>query len=147
MRRTAVAVLAVLMLAGVVLADPALGGGRGLFRVYDARVEEDGALVWANRWMINRTVNVRDSAVYRGPLFGMEMNYAPFPFIEVFGNLEGVNEFVTNPFRMHYDWNGYGLGGKLSIPFIPVLKLAGVANWNGDNKDRRAPVYLDGLLD
>ncbi len=147
MRKTAVAVLALVMLAGVVLADPALGGGRGLFRVYDARVEEDGALVWANRWMVNRTVHVRDSAVYRGPLFGMEMNYAPAPFIEVFGNLEGVNEFVTNPFRMHYDWHGYGLGGKLSFPYLPVLKLAGLANWNIEHKGHMAPAFMDGLFD
>jgi len=147
MHKTVVAVLAVVMLAGVVLGDPALGGGRGLFRIYDARVEEDGALVWANRWMVSRTVHVRDSAVYRGPLFGMEMSYAPFSFIEVFGNLEGVNEFVTNPIRMHYDWNGYGLGGKISIPWLPVLKLAGVADWNVEHKGHVAPVFMDGLFE
>jgi outer membrane protein OmpA-like peptidoglycan-associated protein len=146
MRKTVVAVLAVVMLAGIVVGDPALGGGRGLFRVYDARVEEDGALVWANRWMVSRTVYARDSTNYRGPLFGMEMSYAPAPFLEVFGNLEGVNEFVTNPFVMHYDWHGYGLGGKLSFPYLPVVKLAFAANWNIEHKGYTAPVFMDGLF-
>jgi outer membrane protein OmpA-like peptidoglycan-associated protein len=134
------------MLTGIAAADPALGGGRGLFRVWDARVEEDGALVWANRWLINRVIHVRDSSVYRGPLFGMEMSYAPFPFLEVFGNLFGVNEIVTRPPGLHYDWHGYGLGGKLAIPWIPVLKLAYAANWNNARSGYKAPVFMDGLF-
>jgi outer membrane protein OmpA-like peptidoglycan-associated protein len=146
MHRTVVTVLAVAMLAGVVAADPALGGGRGLFRVYDARVEEDGALVWANRWMVNRVIHVADSSVYRGPLFGMEMSYAPFPFIEVWGNLLGIDEIVSRPIGLRYDWNGYGLGGKLSIPWIPVLKLAAAANWNNERSGHKAPVFMDGLF-
>ncbi|MEO0022705.1 MAG: hypothetical protein ABIJ93_02465, partial [candidate division WOR-3 bacterium] len=56
------------ILIGLSSADPALGGGRGLFRIQDARVEEDGALVFANRWMLNRT-NLGDKVtMYRGPL-------------------------------------------------------------------------------
>lgn len=115
----------VCILTGLSLADPALGGGRGLFRVQDARVEEDGALVFAHRWMLNRT-NLGDNVtMYRGPLFGMEMNYAPFPFCEFFGSLVGVVDFRTNPYTLFYDWQGQVLGTKLSIPFLPVVKFAG----------------------
>ncbi|MEN9979760.1 MAG: OmpA family protein [candidate division WOR-3 bacterium] len=117
------------ILIGLSLADPALGGGRGLFRIQDARVEEDGALVFANRWMLNRT-NLGDKVtMYRGPLFGMEMNYAPFPFCEFYGSLVGIVDFRTNPYTLFYDWQGQMLGAKLSIPFIPVFKLAGAGQW------------------
>ncbi|MCX7732994.1 MAG: OmpA family protein [candidate division WOR-3 bacterium] len=113
------------ILTGLSFADPALGGGRGLFRIQDARVEEDGALVFANRWMLNRA-NLGDKVtMYRGPLFGMEMNYAPYPFCEFFGSLVGILDFRTNPYTLFYDWQGEVLGAKLSIPFLPVVKFAG----------------------
>jgi len=111
------------------IADPALGGGRGLFRVQDARVEEDGALVFATRLMFIRQNLGENVTLYRGPLYGMEMNYAPFPFCEVFGSLLGVIDFRTNPNALFYDWQGQAIGAKLSIPFLPVVKIAGMGNW------------------
>ncbi|MGB9742565.1 MAG: OmpA family protein [bacterium] len=117
------------ILTGPGFADPALGGGRGLFRVQDARVEEDGALVFASRWMLNRT-NLGDNVtMYRGPLFGMEMNYAPFPYCEFFGSMVGVIDFRTSPYDLFYDWQGQIVGAKLSLPFLPVVKLAGAGQW------------------
>lgn len=112
-----------------VYADPALGGGRGLFRVQDARVEEDGALVFATRWMFMRSNLGENVTLYRGPLYGMEMNYAPYPFCEFFGSLAGVIDFRTNPAALFYDWQGQVLGAKISIPFLPVVKFAGVGYW------------------
>ncbi|MEO0019992.1 MAG: OmpA family protein [candidate division WOR-3 bacterium] len=130
MKKTVVSLIALLLLfAPGLFADPALGGGRGLFRVQDARVEEDGALVLATRLMFNRT-NLGDNVTqFRGPLYGMEMNYAPFPFCEFFGSLVGVLDFRTSPNDLFYDWQGQMLGAKLSIPFIPVLKLAGMGHF------------------
>lgn len=110
-------------------ADPALGGGRGLFRVQDARVEEDGALVFATRWMFSRTNFGENVTLYRGPLYGMEMNYAPYPFCEFFGSLVGVVDFRTNPNALFYDWQGQVLGAKLSFSFLPVVKLAAAGSW------------------
>ncbi|MCR4424331.1 MAG: OmpA family protein [candidate division WOR-3 bacterium] len=110
-------------------ADPALGGGRGLFRIQDARVEEDGALVFATRWMFLRANLGENVTLYRGPLYGMEMNYAPYPFCELFGSLVGVIDFRTNPNALFYDWQGQILGAKLSIPFLPVVKVAALGTW------------------
>ncbi len=130
MKKTVISLLALcLLLIGTGFADPALGGGRGLFRIQDARVEEDGALVFATRWMFSRQ-NLGDNVtLYRGPLYGMEMNYAPFPFCEFFGSLLGVIDFRTNPNALFYDWQGQAIGAKLSIPFLPVVKIAGMGNW------------------
>lgn len=131
-----------------VYADPALGGGRGLFRVQDARVEEDGALVFATRWMFSR-INLGDNiTLYRGPLYGMEMNYAPYPFCEFFGSLVGVVDFRTNPNALFYDWQGEALGAKVSFSFLPVVKLAALGNLvmpNNDYKFKEADGFLDRL--
>lgn len=148
MRRTLVLTALLVLVASVAQADPALGGGRGLWRVQDARVEEDGALVLANRWMFNRVAG-GDTSVYHGPLFGLEMTYAPFPFVEVFGCLAGVNDFRTGPNRLKYDWQGQTVGAKLSLNFIPVLKLAASGHW-WMAKDEYTFIedgYLDGLFD
>lgn len=147
MRKLVVLTAIVAVLIPLAYGDPALGGGRGLWRVQDARVEEDGALVLANRWMFNREAFHSDSSIWRGPLFGFEMSYAPFPFIEVFGSLIGVTEFKTGPNRLFYDWQGQQFGGKLSLSFLPVLKLAGVGHWTMEHDDYkfREDGFLDGL--
>ncbi|MGQ9707736.1 MAG: OmpA family protein [bacterium] len=128
------------------LADPALGGGRGLFRIQDARVEEDGALVFANRWMFNRTNLGEGTTSYRGPFYGLEMSYAPYPFCEFFGSLVGVIDFRTSPNDLFYDWQGQIVGAKLSLPFIPVLKLAGMGQLVMPRNNYTFKEY-DGFLD
>ncbi len=146
MRYLFVFAMVALILAPSAFADPALGGGRGLFRVQDARVEEDGALVFANRWMFSKTDLGEDATMYRGPLYGLEMNYAPFPFVEVYGSILGVVDFRTNPLSLSYDQQGYGLGGKLSIPWLPVLKLAGSMQVATENTTHSFEGYMDGFV-
>jgi len=143
--RHVIAFAFVLLMAATASADPALGGGRGLFRVQDARVEEDGALVFANRWMFNHTDLGENVTMYRGPLYGFEMDYAPTPMTEVFGSLVGVIDLRTNPSSFFYDWQGQILGAKLSIPFVPVLKLAGSVHHVMQKSDHTLPAFLDGL--
>uniref|UniRef100_A0A7C3Z2Z9 OmpA-like domain-containing protein n=1 Tax=candidate division WOR-3 bacterium TaxID=2052148 RepID=A0A7C3Z2Z9_UNCW3 len=133
-----------LLSCGLVFADPALSGGRGLFRVEDARVEEDGALVFATRWLFHRTRLNENALRIHGPLFGLEMNYAPFPFIEVFGSFLGVMDAKTYPFRLYYDWQGQNLGAKLSYPYLPVAKLALVGNWLMEKSSHEIE-FMDGL--
>lgn len=147
MRRMTVVVLVAGLAASCAFADPALGGGRGLWRVQDARVEEDGALVFANRWVLNRDA-FPDSAIYRGPLFGLELSYAPAPFAEVFGSLLGITELKTGPNRLYYDWQGEAFGAKLSYPYLPVFKLAANANWvvKHSNYAFVENGFLDGLF-
>jgi len=145
-RKVSVIALLLILAAGYALADPALGGGRGLWRVQDARVEEDGALVFANRWMFNREA-FGDVSVWRGPLYGLEMNYAPVPVVEVFGSLIGITDFKTGPNRLYYDWQGESFGAKLSVPFLPVFKLAGTWHWLMERSDYHfvEDGFMDGL--
>ena len=148
MRKIVLPVVMLALVCGTSLADPALGGGRGLWRVQDARVEEDGALVFASRWMLTRT-KLGDQRIYRGPFAGLEMNYAPFPMLEVFGCFSGVLDIRTNSTSMTYDWQGQKLGAKVSFPFIPVLKLAGSVHWATEKDEytyRETHGYNDGLF-
>jgi outer membrane protein OmpA-like peptidoglycan-associated protein len=138
MHKKVVLALSLLVLVGSVSADPALGGGRGIFRVYDARVEEDGALVFANRLILHR----ENSDISLGPLYGMEFSYAPYPEIEAFGSLLGVAELGTSPFSIRYDWQGYSLGSKLSFPYLPVAKLGLAGNWLIERKGRTEPDFM-----
>jgi outer membrane protein OmpA-like peptidoglycan-associated protein len=142
MRKTVVVLLAAVLLTGVVVADPALGAGRGLVRVQDPRVEEDGALVFANRWAFQH----QDSTTYglnAGPLWGFEMSYSPYQFIEAFWSLVGVNE-LRIPGGLNYDWQGYEMGGKVSFPYLPVLKLGVSGNWFIERKNHSLPGFMNG---
>jgi outer membrane protein OmpA-like peptidoglycan-associated protein len=148
MKRMTVLVAVTMLFVTLANGDPALGGGRGLWRVQDARVEEDGALVFAGRWMFDR-VKSEGRTIYRGPLMGLEMNYAPFPMLEVFGCFSGVLDISTEPSTIYYDWQGQQLGAKVSLPFIPVLKLAGSAHWAMEKDDYKYKAefgYNDGLF-
>ncbi len=140
-----VTTIGLIVIIGGVYADPALGGGRGIFRIQDARVEEDGALSLATRWMFANTLLGDGIDLYRGPLYGLEMSYAPYPFLEVFGAIAGVVDFRTNPNALTYDWQGELLGAKLSIPFLPVLKLAASGNLALERDAYR--FKADGFLD
>jgi outer membrane protein OmpA-like peptidoglycan-associated protein len=144
MKRMTVMTVMLALAASLAVADPALGGGRGLFRVQDARVEEDGALVFSTRWMFHRADLGEDQTQYRGPLFA-ELSYAPFPFVEVFGGLVGVTDFTTSP-NFTYDMQGEMAGVKLSIPWIPVLKVAGSLNWAIENNTHQFEGYLDNMM-
>jgi outer membrane protein OmpA-like peptidoglycan-associated protein len=143
MQRLIVLLLAAILVTGTAFADPALGGGRGLFRVQDARVEEDGALVFANRWVFTYNDSIADNAFLRGPLYGLEMNYAPFPMLEIFGSMVGVFDwkFQAPDF---FDWHGEALGAKLSVPYIPVLKVAASGHYNM-TRTHEYDGFLDGF--
>jgi outer membrane protein OmpA-like peptidoglycan-associated protein len=142
MRRTAVLAVLSLLATGIALADPALGGGRGLFRVQDARVEEDGALVFANRWAFATYDDSLGVSGIRGPVYGLEMNYAPFPMLEMFGSLVGVFDWRSGA-PSFYDWQGTAIGAKVSIPFLPVIKLAASGRYNDNKTTDQGYRYLD----
>jgi outer membrane protein OmpA-like peptidoglycan-associated protein len=145
MKRTLAGLLVLLAIAGLAAADPALGGGRGLFRLYDARVEEDGALVWANRVVFHRYFDSQHREDTRGPVYGMELSYAPFEFVEVWGSLLGAGQHYDGDWR--YDYQGFGTGGKLAFPYLPVFKPALVVNYLNEHSGHIFPDFMNGLAE
>ena len=133
-----VSVLALLMavLPALVLAYPGFGGGRGLLRVQNALVEDELGLTISAHGLgrnaiFNRPTGIYDDA-YKGwvlDLVAPELSYAPvvtkYAALEVFGSWGGVFQTPKRPNYGGFTMGTHDLkaGGKLSIPFLPVLKL------------------------
>ena len=129
-------------------AYPALGGGRGLFRVQNALVEPDAGLTVslhalardADFYMYtpgpNRTGRVVDIIV-------PELSYAPivtkYAALELFGSWGGAFQNPRSYREPGFVWGFHDLkaGGKFSIPILPVLKLGGTASYTLRPRDLR----------
>lgn len=124
-------------------ASPSLTGGRGLFRVWDARTEGGEIITTALDFMFHRE-RVNQTGQYRGPLLGPSLNYSLSRFGELFGSFAGTFAYQSYPFKNYfYDWQGYTLGTKLSVPVIPVVKL-GVLGFSRVEKNNK--IFLDSVI-
>jgi outer membrane protein OmpA-like peptidoglycan-associated protein len=103
---------------------PSFAGNRGLFRIQDARVEGPGMLSVSGHilgaW--DKPVSTGATNVF-ADLIAPSLGYAPANFLEFFAWTGGLFQKVegTNKFGFH----DKVIGGKLSFPWIPVLKLGG----------------------
>jgi len=139
MRKLSVSLLLITLAATNTFADLALGGGHGLYRVQDARVEDEGALVFANRWVFKS--HGGKSEIWTGPLYGMEMNYTPTDVVEVFGSALGVAQ--KEPDIVFYDNQGYTLGSKVSYPYFSIAKLGASVHYVHEVSGRVMENFLD----
>jgi outer membrane protein OmpA-like peptidoglycan-associated protein len=116
------------------------GGGRGLFRVQDAQTEEAGLNVALH--LIARSPSYNDSAGvskkgYIGDLLAPTLHYTPvssrYLGAEIFATWGGIFQYAPGIRDQFYDYD-LGLhdlkaGAKLSVPYLPVLKLGGMASY------------------
>jgi hypothetical protein len=138
-----------ILIFGFVYGASTFYGGRGLFYTYDAVTEDVGLFSTSVFLSVSKTGNF-----YSGCAVLPNINYTPAKFLEVFFlSSQRLNlEFQFPQFReVHFSSALYQrlLGGKLSIPYIPVVKLGGVASyiWNNlNNTYGEAGLYWDALL-
>jgi len=140
MRRLLVVLTAATVLTGALWAYPGIGGGRGLFRVQNALVQDDAGLIISLHAIGRNPTFVVDELEDKGwvaDLVAPELNYAPLATrwvgAEVFASWGGIFQY-PEPLSINdkkFGWGLHGLkaGAKLSIPFIPVLKLGGVIDY------------------
>jgi outer membrane protein OmpA-like peptidoglycan-associated protein len=144
-----IAITAILLLPVLLSAYPGIGGGRGLFRVQNALVESDAGLT-ISLHALGRNPQPNDTTdkVWVGDVVAPELNYAPLSTrwvgAEVFGAWGAVVQYpkditVTDK---EFGWGLHDLraGAKLSIPFIPVLKLGAMGTYEfieRDNNENR----------
>ena len=152
---------AVLVLAGFVatcaMAYPAIGGGRGLWRVQDALVEPEAGLTISID-AIGRNPVCSSSGECKALLADVvapSLSYAPiatrFVGLELFGSWGGVfqdPEKVTmgsEEAKIGMGLHDLKAGGKLSIPIIPVLKLGfgGSYTFKSDRNDTSKHWWVD----
>ncbi len=139
----AVALAAGLLASGTV-AYPAFGGGRGLFRVQNALVQSDAGLTISFHAIgRNPLPNDTTEKVWVADLIAPELNYAPLSTrwigAEVFGAWGAVGQYPKDIAAADKEF-GWGLhdlraGAKLSIPFIPVLKLGALGSYEFIERD------------
>jgi len=144
-KMSALALLAA-VLPALVFAYPGFGGGRGLFRVQNALVEEEAGLTISLHALArNADFDTLGNNGWIADLIAPELSYAPiatkYVGLELFGSWGGVFQTPkdTTP-GSGFVWGFHDLkaGGKLSIPVIPVLKIGGAANYTFKFRERKA---------
>ncbi|MGQ9678211.1 MAG: carboxypeptidase regulatory-like domain-containing protein [bacterium] len=113
-----------------------IGGGKGLLRVLDAQTEETGLNVALNLFGRNPTYypDERTERSYIGDLIAPTLHYTPiasrYVGAEIFGAWGGIFQYAKIGDKA-YDIGLHDLkaGAKLSIPYLPVLKLGGAASY------------------
>jgi outer membrane protein OmpA-like peptidoglycan-associated protein len=135
-RMSALALLAA-VLPALVFAYPGFGGGRGLFRVQNALVEDEAGLT-VSLHALARNAEFDSTGAKSGwiaDLIAPELSYAPvatdYVGLELFGSWGGAFQTPKSATADGFIWGFHDLkaGGKLSIPVIPVLKIGGTANY------------------
>ncbi|MBN2537941.1 carboxypeptidase regulatory-like domain-containing protein [candidate division WOR-3 bacterium] len=134
-------VLLTVVAAGMAIAYPGIGGGRGLFRVQNALVQDDAGLTISfNVLGRNPTYSVPEDADEKGwvaDLIAPELNYAPLATkwvgAELFASWGGIFQYPLppDPSDKKFGWGLHDLkaGAKLSIPIVPVLKLGAILDY------------------
>ncbi len=153
--RAKVSVLALLVAAlpALVFAYPGFGGGKGLFRVQNAMVEEEAGLTISLHALARNTEFVGAEPAKSGwvaDLIAPELSYAPiatkYVGLELFGSWGGQFQTPKSYAEDGFIWGFHDLkaGGKLSIPIIPVLKLGGTANYTLMGRESNDPAKKPG---
>ena len=146
-----VSVLALMVAALPVLsfAYPALGGGRGLFRVQNALVEQDAGLTVSLHALARNAEFSPAAKGWIGDLVAPELSYAPIVTrhvgLELFGSWGGQSQHPASPSAKRLVWGFHDLkaGGKLSVPVLPVLKLGGTASYTLIGRESGDPSKRD----
>ena len=152
--RVRVSVLALLMAAlpALVFAYPGFGGGKGLFRVQNAMVEQEAGLTISLHALARNADFVGAEPAKSGwvaDLIAPELSYAPvaskYVGVELFGSWGGAFQMPKSATEDGFVWGFQDLkaGGKLSIPIIPVLKIGGTANYTFKPREDKVLGFLD----
>ena len=139
--RIRMSVLAVLLivLPALVFAYPGFGGGKGLFRVQNAMVEDEAGLTVSLHGLARNADfhagEAPNASGWVADLIAPELSYAPIATkyigLELFGAWGGAFQIPKSRRSNGFIWGFHDLkaGGKLSVPILPVLKVGGTASY------------------
>jgi outer membrane protein OmpA-like peptidoglycan-associated protein len=149
--RMSSAALLLAVLPALMFAYPGFGGGKGLFRVQNAMVEEEAGLTISLHGLARNAYFPGADTAKSGwiaDLIAPELSYAPvvtkYVGLELFGSWGGLFQTPKPATDSGFVFGSHDLkaGGKLSVPIIPVLKLGGTANFTFKGRDATTP-WLD----
>ncbi len=143
-------VVTLFLVGTAVFAYTGFGGGKGLFRVQDARTEETGLNVALH--LLGRTVvfsaGEETRRGYIGDLLAPTLHYTPFATDYVGAEIFATWGAIAQNARIDERSYEYGLhdlraGAKLSVPYLPVLKLGGMASYKFLSRDAKS--WIEGI--
>lgn len=143
-------VVTLFLVGTAVFAYTGFGGGKGLFRVQDARTEETGLNVALH--LLGRTVVFNEGEEtrrgYIGDLLAPTLHYTPFATdyvgAEIFATWGAIAQYARIGERSYeYGLHDLRAGAKLSVPYLPVLKLGGMASYKFLSRD--AKPWIEGI--
>jgi outer membrane protein OmpA-like peptidoglycan-associated protein len=152
--RVSALALSLAALPALIFAYPGFGGGKGLFRVQNAMVEEEAGLMISLHALARNAEfytpeDAPNSSAWVADVIAPELSYAPivteYVGLELFGTWGGAFQMPKSYSEDGFDW-GFGdlkAGGKLSVPIIPVLKIGGTANYTFKYRDDKVNGFLD----
>jgi outer membrane protein OmpA-like peptidoglycan-associated protein len=138
--RASTLTLAAAVLPALLLAYPAFGGGRGLFRIQNAMVEPEAGLTVSLHGLVRNAdfpalANASNSGGWIADVIVPELSYAPlateYVGLELFGSWGAAFQEPKSSTADGFVWglNDLKAGAKLSLPVLPVLKLGGAASY------------------
>lgn len=150
MKKMSCLVLPAILVISSAGAYPAIGGGRGLFRMQNALVESEAGLT-VSLCALGRHPNFpgSDRKGWIADLIAPELSYAPLATkylgLELFGSWGGVFQFPKDTTEIKLDMGLHDLraGAKLSFPLLPVLKLGFTSSYTFPPGDRTTRGWLD----
>ena len=129
-------VLITAALPTLLFAYPGFGGGKGLFRVQNALVEQEAGLTVSLHGLArNAGFGTPGKSGWIADFLAPELSYAPIATknvgLELFGSWGAAFQTPKSDTADALVWglNDLKAGGKLSIPVLPVLKLGGMASY------------------
>jgi outer membrane protein OmpA-like peptidoglycan-associated protein len=128
-----------------IYAAPSMTGGRGLFLVEDARTSGAGVITVSSFL----TGYEHASKDYRGDIILPNVTYAPWKFTELFFHtgmvVDSSNVVWPEIWQSKFSRMNYGkvIGGKLTIPILPVLKLGVKADYTWQTPALISPQVLE----
>ena len=135
--RVSTAALMLAVLPALLSAYPGFGGGKGLFRIQNAMVEPEAGLT-VSLHALARNADFDSTGAKSGwiaDLIAPELSYAPivskYVGLELFGSWGGAFQKPRSSTADGFVWGFQDLkvGGKVSMPVLPVLKLGGTASY------------------
>jgi outer membrane protein OmpA-like peptidoglycan-associated protein len=145
-----VLVLITVLLPALLFAYPEFGGGKGLFRIQNALVDEEAGLTISLHALArNAEFGTNGKSGWIADLIAPEISYAPiatkYVGVELFGSWGGAFQTPKSYATDGFVWGFHDLkaGGKLSVPVLPVLKIGGSASYTFIGRESSDPLKKD----
>jgi len=141
--RVSTVALMLAVLPALLFAYPGFAGGKGLFRIQNAMVEQNAGLTVSLHALARNAEFRQGKSGWIADVIAPELSYAPvatkYVGLEFFGSWGAAFQKPSSSTADGFvcGFQDLKAGGKLSIPVLPVLKLGGTASFTFKSRATR----------